>query len=345
MDRSTKNRAVEIWLWSGAGLILLMVAIGGITRLTGSGLSMTDWNLLLGAIPPTDHAEWMKVFDRYKQFPEYQQLNTGMSLAEFKKIFFWEYLHRMIGRVIGLVFIVPFGWFWYRGYVSHSQLKKLFILFLLGASQGLMGWIMVKSGLVDVPYVSHYRLAAHLLLAFLLFGFCVWLALDWRRQNEDSPLPPASNGREMTWLHGIGILLILQVIWGAFVAGLNAGFIYNSFPLMNGSVMPVGAWVLEPLMLNFVENPGLVQWIHRVLGTVLGLAVLAYWMFALQSATDRKTQYHAFGLMMLVLLQYLLGVFTLIEQVPVVLGVLHQIMALLIWGAWIMLYHHKRECL
>ncbi|MFH5832318.1 COX15/CtaA family protein [Halalkalibaculum sp. DA3122] len=338
------DRAVAFWLWTGAGLVLLMVAIGGITRLTGSGLSMTDWNLLLGAVPPTGHESWMEVFNRYKQFPEYQQVNAGMTLAEFKKIYFWEYLHRVTGRFIGIVFVGPFLWFWYRGYFNRTQLKKLLGLFLLGAAQGGMGWFMVKSGLVDVPYVSHYRLAAHLVLAFLLFGFCVWLALDLQRADANKTTVRASNTDGLFgWMYGIGALLVLQVVWGALVAGLKAGYIYNSFPLMNGMVLPGTVWSLEPLILNFVENPALVQWSHRILGTLLAGMVILFWVRVVAENRDRPILLRLTVLVVFVLLQYLLGVFTLVYNVPLALAVAHQVMALLVFGAWIVLLHHLKQ--
>lgn len=337
-------RAVAYWLWAGAGLVLLMVAIGGITRLTGSGLSMTDWNLLLGAVPPTDHASWMEIFNQYKQFPEYQHVNAGMTLSEFKQIYFWEYLHRLVARFIGLAFIGPFLWFWYRGYFNRLQLKKLSLLFALGAAQGAMGWIMVKSGLVDVPYVSHYRLAMHLTLAFLLFGFCVWLALDFQGVHRKPTVVRESNtGGLFGWMYGIATVLILQIVWGAFVAGLKAGHIYNSFPLMNESIMPRNALALEPMILNFVENPGLVQWSHRILGTLLAGTAIIFWLRLLVDNVNHETLYRAFGLVLLVVAQYLLGVFTLVYNVPIVLAVTHQVTALLVWGAWIVLLHHLKR--
>ena len=345
----TAPNAVSIWLWSGAGLILLMLVIGGITRLTGSGLSITDWNLLLGVFPPADHDAWLEAFNRYKQFPEYRQLNAGMTLSEFKSIYFWEYLHRLTGRLIGIAFLAPFLWFWYRGYFNRSQIRKLSALFLLGAVQGAMGWIMVKSGLADLPYVSHYRLAAHLLLGFLLFGFCVWLALEWGeagktglRAVEEERARSEAGSRK--WLYAIAALLLLQVVWGAFVAGLKAGYIYNSFPLMNGRFMPVHAGALEPLLVNLVDNPGLVQWMHRILGTVLTLAVIAFWMrIVWRPSAGKMSQSVVHLLLGLVLLQYGLGVATLLYRVPVLFGITHQLLALIIFGTWVVLYFREKR--
>lgn len=340
------RRAVSIWLWTGAGLIFLMLIIGGITRLTGSGLSMTDWNLLLGAVPPIDHASWKELFSQYKQFPEYQQLNAGMTLAEFKNIFFWEYLHRLTGRLIGLVFLVPFLWFWYRGYFDKVQVRRLSLLFLLGAAQGAMGWIMVKSGLSDNPYVSHYRLAMHLILAFLLFGYCIWLALD-RGGDSGQGRQKGYTGTEglgfNLWMYGFAAVLLLQVVWGALVAGLKAGYIYNTFPLMNGGFLPGNAWAMDPLLLNLVENPGLVQWSHRILGTLLLVAAFIFWFRMRTRVSGTSSRYALLTFVSLIAAQYLLGIFTLVYNVPVGLGVAHQAVALLILGAWIFLLYETRD--
>jgi len=333
-----QKKYIAYWLWTGVGFIFVMLVIGGITRLTGSGLSMTDWNLIMGALPPMSAEEWRQAFERYKQFPEYQHINTGMTLWEFKKIFFWEYLHRLLGRVLGIVFLIPFAWFWIRGYFNNKLLKRMFILLGLGAAQGAMGWIMVKSGLIDVPYVSHYRLAAHLLLAFILIGFCAWYALDLQQtSNRSTQSDPAYK----TWGLTVGVLLFLQIFWGALTAGLDAGFIYNTFPLMNENWLPRNGFSMQPLLINLVENPGMVQWIHRLLGTVLALTVLGLWGKAVIDNTltqDVKLRVHILGV--LILVQYVLGIFTLIYFVPVALGVIHQALAMIFWVAWLAYYHY-----
>lgn len=328
---------IRRWFWSGAILIFLMVIIGGITRLTGSGLSMSDWNLIMGALPPMNESEWLAAFERYQQFPEYQQLNKGMSLQGFKQIFFWEYTHRLLGRIIGLVFLIPFIFFWIRGYFNKKLLRQALLLFGLGALQGLMGWVMVKSGLVDVPYVSHYRLALHLLLAVILFSFCVWFALDL---GESRTRRKSRNRRVLvngSW--AVALLFLLQLIWGAFTAGLDAGYMYNTFPLMNGNWLPGNAWSLQPVIINLVENPGTVQWIHRIIGTLLGLVVIWLGLKTWLSDVSRFLNMKGAVLVLLILVQYLLGVFTVVYQVPVVLGVLHQAFALVFWGAWLFYFH------
>ena len=336
------RRKVALWLWSGAGLITLMLIIGGITRLTGSGLSMSDWNLVMGAIPPMNDVEWDQAFERYKQFPEYRQLNRGMSLEAFKDIFFWEYLHRLTGRVIGLVFIVPFLVFWLRGYFSRRMLKRLVFLFGLGALQGLMGWIMVKSGLADNPYVSHYRLALHLLLAFALIGLCVWFALDLKSRRKKVN----KRGRHTLfrkWTYAIAAVFLVQVTWGAFTAGLDAGFIYNTFPLMNGQWFPRFSGVLEPPVRNLVEHPGIVQWVHRLTGTVLLILVFLFWLRIRTAGHTPAIRIQADLLLSIVVIQYGVGVLTLLYHVPVVLGVTHQAVAVFFWILLLMLIHRAEK--
>lgn len=332
------RKYIRRWFWSGAGLIVLMVIVGGITRLTGSGLSMTDWNLIMGAIPPLSESAWQEAFDQYKQFPEYQQLNSGMSLGAFKAIFFWEYLHRLLGRVIGLVFIIPFLWFLIRGHFTTKLLKRASILFGLGAVQGVMGWFMVKSGLVDVPYVSHYRLALHLLLAVILVSFCVWYALDLYKNKPKDPLSDKS--RLLRGSFTVAVIFFLQLVWGAFTAGLDAGLIYNTFPMMNNSWLPQNAWALQPVLLNLVENPGTVQWVHRIFGTLLAVLVFVLWMKTRTTSAGQSLMNKAHILLILIVAQYALGIFTLLFHVPVSLGVAHQTGAVFFWIGWIF-YHHE----
>lgn len=332
-----KQRSIEIWLWSGAGMIFLMLVIGGTTRLTGSGLSMSDWSLIMGTLPPMNETEWLAAFEQYKQFPQYQQINSGMTLEEFKGIFFWEYLHRVTGRATGIIFMVPFLFFWLRRYFNPKLFKRVLFLLGLGALQAAMGWIMVKSGLVDLPYVSHYRLAAHLLLAFALAGCCVWFALDLRQKNTDRvPKLPASM---RSWTHIIMLVFLFQLTWGAFTAGLNAGYIYNTFPLMNGEWLPQHAWVMHPALLNLLENPGTVQWIHRLAGTVLTLLVVGLWMKVNRLDTGQPLKLKGHLLLGIIAVQYMLGVYTLLFSVPVALGLAHQAVAMLFWVVLLTFYH------
>lgn len=347
-DSAKKRKRLKVWLWSGAALVFLMVVIGGITRLTGSGLSITEWDLVMGTVPPLNQAEWVQAFEKYRQFPEYRQVNAGMSLTEFKGIYFWEYLHRLIGRLAGLVFLLPFAWFWWKGYFGRRMIRRLGVLFLLGASQGAVGWLMVKSGLADVPYVSHYRLAVHLLLAFVLFGYCIWLAREvakeGRPSEEESPVPGNSPIMpHKAWIYTIGFLIGVQVAWGALTAGLKAGYIYNTFPSMNGAWLPQYAWAANTAWLSLVEVPGMVQWTHRLLGTILALTAILFWIRMQFMKISSPVLLKAGWLMGGILMQYLLGVLTLLFHVPIVLGVAHQAMALAIWALWIVLYQDFKK--
>jgi heme a synthase len=339
-----RRRRLRIWLWSGAVLTFVILIIGGITRLTQSGLSMVDWQPIMGVIPPLSEAQWQETFDRYRQFPEYQQLRRGMSLDEFKFIFFWEYIHRVAARLIGLVFLIPFLVFWLRGYFNRPLLKRVLVLFALGASQGLMGWLMVRSGLVDRPHVSHFRLAAHLMIAFAIFGLCVWLAAELKTPFRNATARPEIRRWLSRGLLGVGALLLVQIFWGALVAGLKAGRFFNTFPLMDGGLLPPNLLGLDPPLLNFVVNPITVQWVHRVLGTVLGVAALVLFLRVRSAAdVDPTSARLNTGLFVLILTQYALGVLTLLYAVPVTLGVMHQAMAMVIFGVWLLWLHRVRN--
>lgn len=328
---------IRLWYLSGAVLVFLILIVGGITRLTESGLSIVEWNPVLGAIPPLNEAQWQEAFEQYKQFPEYQQRNAGMSLSEFRYIFFWEYLHRMLGRITVLVFIIPFGYFLYKKTFNRQQLKRALFLLGLGFFQGLMGWYMVKSGLADVPYVSHFRLAMHLLLAFIIFGACIYFAADLTPKTSAGE----TSAREFKhWLTFFFILFTAQVLWGAFVAGLKAGYIYNTFPTMQGEWLPPEAFLMTPFLKNLVENPAAVQLVHRVIGTLLGLYVLVFWIITKVKAQHRITKTWALYLVAAVMIQYAIGILTLIFGVPVWLGTIHQAAALLILGIGVGFYHH-----
>jgi cytochrome c oxidase assembly protein subunit 15 len=302
-----RRRHLRIWLWIGAILTASTLVVGGITRLTESGLSIVDWAPIVGSIPPLNNADWQDAFNRYKQYPEYAQLRPDMTLSEFKQIYFWEYLHRMIGRLIGVVFLIPFIWFWIRGYLTRALTGRLLILFALGGLQGLMGWYMVSSGLVDRPDVSHYRLAAHLMLALTIFGCCVWFANDLlaRRKQPIEAESRASIQRELT---GFGVLIVIQIFWGALVAGLNAGFVFNTFPLMNGGLLPPKGLSHDPLLINLVENLATVQWIHRVLATILLIGAISF--VAKVRRDPELTRFHGWAAAFsgLIMLQFALGI-------------------------------------
>jgi heme a synthase len=338
-----KRRAIRTWLWSIAGMTFLVLIVGGITRLTQSGLSIVDWDPIMGVIPPLSDAQWQEAFDRYRQFPEYQQLRRGMSMEEFQFIFFWEWFHRVVARAIGVVFLVPFVFFWIRGYFNRAVAVRALVLFGLGAAQGVMGWLMVSSGLVDRPSVSHFRLAAHLSLAFVIFGYAVWLARELKVGTERTVVSSAARRLMGRGLAVVGVLFALQVVWGAFVAGLKAGLYHNTFPLMEGRLVPPTLFFLDPPLLNFVQNPIAVQWLHRVLGTVLGVAVLVFFFQVLRAGVDAVSRRLSASLLGLMALQYLLGVLTLVYFVPVTLGVIHQGMAMVIFGVWLWWAHHVRH--
>jgi heme a synthase len=338
----SRRRFLRAWFWSIALVTLCVLIVGGVTRLTHSGLSIVDWDPIMGIIPPLSDQHWQLAFDRYQQFPEYQKLRAGMTLADFKTIFFWEYLHRLLARAIGLVFLIPFAFFIVRGWLTRPLAIRSLALFALGAMQGLMGWLMVASGLVDRPSVSHYRLAAHLTLAFLIFGFALWLVREMTVRNQAQSLNAHAIRRMKRGLAAIGIMLAIQIVWGAFVAGLKAGFFSNTFPLMGGRFVPTGWLSLRPVWRNFFENAATVQWTHRVLGTLLLLAVLAF-MFLAKGVADQRSARFAMALLMVVLAQYLLGIATLLLAVPVALGVLHQTLALLLFGVWLSFLHHIRQ--
>lgn len=328
----SRRRALRVWLAAGAGLTFLILVVGGITRLTQSGLSIVDWDPILGVVPPLNEADWREAFARYQQFPEYQKLRQGMTLDEFRSIYFWEWLHRLLARAIGLVFLIPFALFWARGYFNPQIRRRVLVLFALGALQGAMGWFMVMSGLVDDPYVSHYRLAAHLSIALAILGYCLWLHRDLSVPHDRSRSAGEAAGSGVYLLGG---LLLAQILWGAFVAGLDAGAIFNTFPEMAGRLVPPGAFSMEPALRNLVENPATVQWVHRILGTVLLLAAAAVFLRTRRAAPTSRSRGFAGVFLGLVIIQYGLGIATLLLHVPVALGVLHQGTAVCILGVWV----------
>lgn len=326
MSTSARPRAVAIWLFVMAALVFAMVLLGGATRLTESGLSMVDWRPLMGVLPPLNQAEWLAVFQDYKAYPEYQQINEGMSLEAFKRIFWFEYAHRVLGRAIGLAFALPLLVFLLRRQVPAGYGLRLAGLFLLGGLQGLVGWWMVKSGLVNEPDVSHYRLATHLGLAVAIFAALLWTALDLA----------AGRARIATGL-GLWLLVALfaQILLGALVAGLNAGLVYNSFPTMNGYWIPPELGFQSPLWRDLVENPVSVQFLHR-LGAVLVAVLALAWAWR-----ERAGGWRALLLALGVAGQFLLGVVTLLQQVPLGLGLAHQGGALLLLAIAVLLMHHR----
>ncbi|HEX6134674.1 MAG TPA: COX15/CtaA family protein [Longimicrobiales bacterium] len=338
----SRRRVLRTWLWSIAALTAAVLVVGGITRLTLSGLSIVDWDPLMGVIPPLTDAQWEQRFTQYQQFPDYSW-RDGMTLAEFKFIYFWEYLHRLLARLIGFVFLVPFVLFQVRGWFSRPLRLRALALFALGAMQGVMGWLMVMSGLVDRPSVSHYRLAAHLSLAFLIFGYAVWLARDLGVDRVRPLIAERTRRMIVRGLALFGSVLGVQIVWGAFVAGLRAGKFYPTFPLMGGRLVPADLLTLDPITRNFIENPVTVQWLHRVIGTVLLVVTVTFFVRVFRAQIDESSRRFAAALLVLTAVQYVLGVLTVLHLVPVSLGVTHQFTALVLFGVWLAWLHHARN--
>jgi len=321
--------SVARWLLLCAGMVLAMVLIGGITRLTESGLSIVEWQPLVGTIPPLGDADWQALYQKYQTSPQFAQVNRGMTLAEFKGIFWWEYVHRLWGRLIGLVFALPFLWFLARRRISRAQAWKLGGIFALGGAQGAMGWYMVASGLVDRPEVSQYRLTAHLGLALLIYALLLWTAWGLRGASP-STAAAAALRRDATVLL---VLVTVTVLAGGFVAGLDAGLIYNTFPLMEGRLVPPDYLATEPWWRDVFENRATVQFHHRLLGiaSLVAAAVLAW--RALGAETPRPVRRAAVALAHIAALQVALGVATLLLVVPVPLAALHQAGAMALFTA------------
>ncbi len=327
-----QRRAVACWLLALAGLVLAMVVLGGITRLHHAGLSMVDWRPLVGIVPPFGTDAWEALFADYKRFPEYQAINRGMTLEGFKEIFWLEYAHRLLGRIVGLAFAVPFVWFLVRRAFDRVLAVKLFTIGVLGGLQGLLGWYMVQSGLVDRPDVSPYRLAAHLGLAVLIYGCLLWVALGLLTQGgATGSLRRPGRWRGALWT--ATALLFLTILSGAFVAGNDAGLAYNTFPLMAGAIVPPDIFLIEPLWRNFFENVPLVQLDHRLLAMLTTLVVLVIWAAALRWPSTRTLRGVLHAAAAAVLCQFGLGIATLLAFVPVPLGAAHQIGAMAVFTA------------
>ncbi|MEQ9609455.1 MAG: COX15/CtaA family protein [Kiloniellaceae bacterium] len=334
-------RAVGHWLLGCAAMVFAMAVIGAITRLTESGLSIMEWAPLTGVLPPLSQEEWQRLFDLYRQIPEYQQQNAGMSLDAFKTIFWWEYIHRLWGRLIGVVFALPLAWFWWRGRIDRALGKKLLIAFALGAAQGGLGWFMVASGFAERTDVSQYRLTAHLALALAIYGYLIWLALAvlWPRpeRSRDGAAPLL---RRALW--SLLALVAVTIVSGGFVAGLNAGLTYNTFPLMDGRLVPDGYAMLSPWIVNLFENIAAVQFNHRLLAVTTVAVALGLWLWSLNRNLAPAAQMGFAAVAILALIQLALGITTLVLVVPVTLGALHQAGAILVLTATLWTLYHLR---
>jgi cytochrome c oxidase assembly protein subunit 15 len=339
---TAERRSVAMWLAVCCALVFAMVVVGGVTRLTHSGLSITEWQPIVGTIPPLDDAQWQQAFAKYQATPEYRQVNSGMTLAEFKGIFWWEYAHRLLGRAIGVAFFVPFAWFLVRRRIPDGYGMPLAAIFVLGGLQGAVGWYMVQSGLVDDPRVSHFRLTAHLGLALIIFGAMQWTAMSLIAPARLSPTTPATRGvRRLAFV--VAVLVFAQALAGGLVAGLRAGFAYNTFPLMNGRVIPPEILMLDPAWKNFFWNMATVQFDHRALAWLLALVVpwLA-WRVARTRDLPARTHGAANLLLAMLVVQVALGIATLLLVVPLPLAALHQAGAVLLFAAALNLAHTLR---
>jgi heme a synthase len=377
---------VAAWLFVCCALVLLMVVVGGITRLTRSGLSITEWKPVVGVLPPLSAADWATEFVKYKQIPQYQFVQYTMTLDEFKTIYFWEYLHRLLGRVIGIAYIVPFVWFFLRRRLPRSLAPPLAGIFLLGFGQGALGWYMVASGLADRVDVSQYRLVAHLLLALAIYATMLWVALGLlqspspplrgeregpvAKQGEGevgnavpltlgpphptlSPRPAGGEGLKTAvcsfgkgWRRGaeaVILLVALTIAAGGLVAGTHAGLIYNTFPLMDGALLPPDYFRLHPLYLNWFENAAAIQFDHRVLALATAALVSLAWAAGLRTALPRPARFALHALLAVVALQIGLGIATLLLVVPIPLAAAHQTVAVLLLTAAIVLRHTLRR--
>ncbi len=331
------RRQIGWWLVLMAVLVGLMVVVGGATRLTDSGLSITEWKPVTGAIPPLSTQAWQAEFEKYKQIPEYELVNKGMSLAEFKTIFWWEWGHRFLGRFIGFAFLFPFIFFVLRRKVERSLTPKLLIMFVGGGAQGALGWFMVQSGLADRIDVSQYRLAAHLAAAFLIFAYILWIALDLlmpQLQSKRSDLLRLRN-----WAALLAVLVFVQVILGAFVAGLHAGLSYNTWPLMDGQIVPSGYMFQSPWYLNLFENIAAVQFNHRMAAYAATAVIVALVIMGRSKSLPTWVRQWLYVLLALVGVQVGLGIWTLLAVVPLGLALAHQVGALLLFAVSIVLAH------
>ena len=320
---------VRVWLFAVAALVFVMVSVGGATRLTGSGLSITEWQPIMGIVPPLSGAAWQEALEKYRQIPQYRHVNKGMSLEAFKRIFWWEWTHRFLARFVGVAFLLPFLYFLATGRIARALAPKLAALFALGGLQGVIGWYMVHSGLSGRIDVSQYRLAVHLSLAVVIFAGLLWIAFSLGARSAQSRILPPIHRNTAAFVVG---LVFLQIVAGAFVAGLKAGAGYNTWPLMDGRLIPPGLGAMSPWWANLFENATTVQFNHRMLAYVLtGVALWHVWS-VLTRTDDRQVRTSGLALGSAVLAQVALGIWTLLAQVPLSLGLAHQAGAIAVFG-------------
>ncbi len=337
-DNVSANRSVAAWLLICCGLVFAMVVLGGVTRLTGSGLSIVEWRPVSGILPPLSDQAWQDAFDEYRGSPEFRQVNSHMDVHDFKGIFWLEYLHRLLGRTIGIVFLLPFVVFLSKGNIPRRELPRYVLMFALGGLQGALGWYMVKSGLSDNPHVSHYRLTAHLVAAFLIYAYMFWVALSllYPRQGQ-STHPWYSRTLALT------ALISVTIVSGGLVAGLKAGKIYNTFPKMGDYWLPPGMLSLEPAWRNFLDNLATVQFDHRLLAVSTFIAILLYWFSIRRAALPTRLGKAVNALLHTAILQVALGISTLLLFVPTVLAASHQAVGMLLFTIALYLCHGLRR--
>ncbi len=338
LDTRTRDRAIATWLLVCCGFVFAMVVLGGVTRLTGSGLSMAEWRPIMGTLPPLSDAEWQRVFEIYKQTPEFQRVNSHMDVHDFKGIFWLEYLHRLLGRMLGFVFLLPLVYFVARKYISWRQLPWYLLMLALGGLQAVIGKIMVASGQVDAPRVSHYRLTAHLAAAFVVFAL-----MFWRAQSLLHGFPGSKSHPWYPRTLALTVLIAVTILSGGFVAGLDAGLIYNTFPKMGDYWIPPGLTALEPAWRNLFDNLTTVQFDHRVLAIATFVLVVVYWFGAKSAGFPRQARSGVNALLLTAVLQLVLGILTVVMAVPTALAVSHQANALLLLTSVLYLLHGLRR--
>jgi len=329
--RSPSRRAVGWWLVVMAILVAAMVTIGGLTRLTGSGLSITEWKPVTGIIPPITHEAWQTAFAKYRQIPQYLLENRGMTLGQFQRIYWWEWTHRLLGRLLAVAFLLPFIVFAATGAIARRDWPRMLLLFALGGLQGAVGWWMVESGLEVRVSVSQYRLAIHLGVALLLFAALLWTAFEYLRTRPSSPARVSVRGSSARFAWSLVVLVYVQMLLGALVAGLRAGLIYNTWPSMDGRALPEGALARRPWWSNFFENAGLAQFDHRVVAYAIAAAALTFWILMRRSPESRVVRSSS-AVLAIVIVQVALGIGTLLNQAPLALAALHQTTAVLLFA-------------
>ena len=337
-----KQKPIAIWLLICCALVFAMIIVGGVTRLTDSGLSIVEWQPIVGTIPPVTQNDWEVLLEKYRSTPQYQKINKGMSIDEFKGIFWWEYFHRLLGRLIGVMFFIPFVYFLIQKRIDRPLGVKLIGIFILGGLQGFMGWYMVMSGLVNDPHVSQYRLTAHLGLAIVIFAAMFWVALGILSPKADNPDTDEKIRPLYKFSAGLAGLIFIMILSGGFVAGIRAGFAYNTFPLMNGHFIPPEIFMLEPWYRNFFANMATVQFNHRLIAWILAFLVPLFWFKSKKYNLSETTRIACNLFLIMLVIQISLGISTLLYVVPIPLAASHQGGAVLLFAAALWVSHRLR---